>query len=335
MTIKIYIPTYKRADEQITLNSLPDKYKKNTILVVQEQEEDLYRQRNKHHKGVEYITVPEDFGIAKTRERIIRHAGASRFCLYDDDVEFYRRNIKYLMRENYKLKLFDSDMEPPTYTKRKMTEADFDEMFEIFNSWMDNQNIIQIGYRSAMLPPSWNLYMDFAGLYCGYMINGAEVAKFVDEINWELVKVGEDSMMTLEFLKRGYKIRRSELFCIQPQWWQEGGCSDFRTAEVHNEEHEKLRKKYNEPELMERMEKKEKEIDDEEDEEKKKKLKSELKGLKGEQYVYIKRQVKRPNIGLINDYGYRLKEVYRSHYVKKIEECDKLLDALEYFEYII
>ena len=36
---KIYIPTFKRVDEQITLNSIPPgKYKENVILVVQEQE---------------------------------------------------------------------------------------------------------------------------------------------------------------------------------------------------------------------------------------------------------------------------------------------------------
>jgi hypothetical protein len=322
---KIYIPTYKRVENQITFNALPPKYQEKTILVVQEHERPL------HKHDVEYLIVPDGFGIAKTREKIIRDAGKSRFCLYDDDVEFYRRSMKFIMAENYEFDLFPSDMETD---KRKMTEADFDEMFEIFNSWMDDQNIIQIGYRSAMLTPSWNLYTDFVGLYCGYMINGAKVSEFIDEVDWNFVKVGEDSMMTLEFLKRGYKIRRSELFCIQPQWWQEGGCSDFRTAEVHNEEHEKLRKKYNKPELMERIEKKEKEIDDEEDEETKKKLKSQLKGLEGEQYVFIKGPVKRPNIGCINDYGYRLKKVYRSHYVKKIEECNTLLETLKYFEYI-
>ena len=281
---KIYIPTFRRVDEQITFNSLPDKYKEKAILVVQEHERPL------HKHDVEYLVVGDNIGIAKTRKKIIDHAGKSRFCLYDDDVTFYRRNEKYLMKENWQ----DSDMKG---VKRPMTEDDFDEMFDIFNSWMDNQNIIQIGYRSAFLPPSWRLYTDFTDVYSGYMINGVELSKFVDEIDWEYVKVGEDSMMSLEFLLRGYKIRRSELFCIQPKWWQEGGCSEFRTAKFHNKEHKKLMDKYPE-------------------------------------YVYFKKEIKRPNIGIIKDYRYRWKEAYRSHYIKQISECNTLKETLPYFEHI-
>ena len=281
---KIYIPTYKRVEDQITFDSLPDKYKEKTILVVQERERPL------HKHDVEYLVVGDNIGIAKTRKKIIDHAGKSRFCLYDDDVKFYRRNIRYLMKENWQ----DSDMKG---VKRPMTEDDFDEMFDIFNSWMDNQNIIQIGYRSAFLPPSWRLYTDFTDVYSGYMINGVELSKFVDDIDWTFVEVGEDSMMSLEFLLRGYKIRRSELFCIQPKWWQEGGCSEFRNAKFHNKEHKKLMDKYPE-------------------------------------YVYFKKEIKRSNIGIIKDYRYRWKEAYRSYYAKRIRECDSILESLPYHEYI-
>ena len=205
------------------------------------------------------------------------------------------------MKENWELDLFDSDMEdhglPRKFTKRPMTEGDFDEMIEIFNTWMDTENIIQIGYRSAMLPPSWRFYTDFTDLYTGYMINGAEVSKFVDDVDWTYVRVGEDSMMSLEFLLRGYKIRRSELFCIQPKWWQKGGCSEWRDAKLHNKEHKKLMDKY-------------------------------------PKYVYFKKEIERPNIGMIKDYRYRWKEAYRSHYIKQISECNTLKEALPYFKHI-
>ena len=295
MTIKIYIPTFRRVDSQITFNSLPDKYKANTILVVQRHESPQY------NLDVEYIIVDDGIGIAKTRKKIIDHAGKSRFFIFDDDVQFYRRNIKYLMKENWELDLFDSDMEdhgfPRKFTKRPMTEGDFDEMVEIFNTWMDTENIIQIGYRSAFLPPSWRFYTDFTDVYTGYMINGAEVSKFADKINWTFVEVGEDSMMSLEFLLRGYKIRRSELFCIQPKWWQKGGCSEWRDAKLHNKEHKKLMDKY-------------------------------------PKYVYFKKEIERPNIGMIKDYRYRWKEAYRSHYIEQISECNTLKEALPYFKHI-
>jgi hypothetical protein len=295
MTIKIYIPTFRRVDSQITFNSLPDKYKENAILVVQRHE------RPQHNLDVDYLIVDDGIGIAETRKQIIYHAGKSRFFIFDDDVQFYRRNIKFLMKENWEWALFDSDMKdhglPQKHTKRPMSEEDFDEMVEIFNTWMDNQNIIQIGYRSAFLPPSWRFYTDFTDVYTGYMINGAEVSKFADEIDWTYVKVGEDSMMSLEFLLRGYKIRRSELFCIQPKWWQEGGCSEWRDAKLHNEEHKKLMDKY-------------------------------------PKYVYLKSEIERPRIGKIKDYRYRWKEAYRSHYIKQISECNTLKETLPYFEHI-
>ena len=302
MSEKIYIPTFKRVNEQITLNSIPDKYKDNVILVVQEQE------RHLHKHDVEYLVVGNNIGIAETRRLIIYHAGETRFFIFDDDVEFHRRNIKFLLRENWEWDLFDSDMKdyglPQKNTSRRMSEKDFGEMIEIFNTWMDNDNIIQIGYRSANLPPSWHFYTDFTDVYTGYMINGAEVSKFRDEIDWTFVKVGEDSMMTLEFLLRGYKIRRSELFCIQPRWWQSGGCEAMgRNAELHNKEHRKLYKKY---------------------------------GKEGDakSIVYKKYDIERPNIGVIEDYRFRWKEAYRSYYVNKIGECDTLKEALPYFEYI-
>ena len=38
--MKIYIPTFKRVDNQLTFTNLPDDIKKNVIMVVQEQEKD-------------------------------------------------------------------------------------------------------------------------------------------------------------------------------------------------------------------------------------------------------------------------------------------------------
>ena len=317
MVEKIYIPTFRRVDEQITLNSIPPgKYQENVILVVQEQELSQHKKARPEFNEDNYLVVGNDIGIAETRRQIIYHAGETRFFIFDDDVEFHRRNMKFLMRENHKWDLFKSDMKdyklpngdpiPDDRTSRKMYEKDFDEMIEIFDTWMDdeNENIIQIGFRSANLSPSWHLYTDFTDVYTGYLINGVEVSKFRDEIDWTYVKVGEDSMMTLEFLLRGYKIRRSELFCIQPRWWQEGGCEAMgRDATLHNQEHRKLLKKY---------------------------------GKEGDDHpiVYKKYDIERPRIGLIEDYRFRWKEAYRSFYAKKIGKCETLKEALPYFEHI-
>ena len=40
--MRIYIPTYKRVDNQITFENLPEEIQKNVIMVVQQQERDQY-----------------------------------------------------------------------------------------------------------------------------------------------------------------------------------------------------------------------------------------------------------------------------------------------------
>ena len=64
MTIKIYIPTFRRVGSQITFNSLPDKYKEKVILVVQRHE------RPQHNLDVDYLIVDDGIGIAETRKKI-------------------------------------------------------------------------------------------------------------------------------------------------------------------------------------------------------------------------------------------------------------------------
>ena len=64
--MKIYIPTYKRPNTQITYNALPDKYKDNVVMVVQRQEESLYREKY----DCRFMIVDDDIGLTKTRTQI-------------------------------------------------------------------------------------------------------------------------------------------------------------------------------------------------------------------------------------------------------------------------
>ena len=80
MIDKIYIPTFRRVDTQITFDNLPDEYKEKVIMVVQGQERDEYKY------DVEYLVVDDNIGIAKTRELICRDAGKRRFYMVDDQL---------------------------------------------------------------------------------------------------------------------------------------------------------------------------------------------------------------------------------------------------------
>ena len=263
---RIYIPTFRRVDQQITFEGLPDKYKEKTILVVQEQE------RHLHKHDVEYLVVGNDIGIAKTRYEIIKHAGKKRFSMYDDDCNFKRRNAKYFG--------LPSDMEG---SKRTMTAEDFDDMYEWFNDWMDNDNVIQASNRSSNLPPEGVLYKELTDCYGVNMLDGEKIQTFFDEVDWTYVKVGEDSLYALEFLTRGFKNRRTDLYACEFRWWQEGGCSTFRDAEFHNKEHEKLLNKFPE-------------------------------------FVYLKGYEEREGVGRIKEYKYRWKDAYKSSHTRTLDE---------------
>ena len=83
--MKIYIPTYKRPNTQITYNALPDKYKDNVVMVVQRQEESLYRE--KYDCG--FMIVDDDIGLTKTRTQIFEK-NRGKFRIFgaqcDDDL---------------------------------------------------------------------------------------------------------------------------------------------------------------------------------------------------------------------------------------------------------
>ena len=226
MIDKIYIPTFRRVDNQATFDNLPDEYKEKVVMVVQEQEKDEYKY------DVEYLVVDNNIGIAKTRELICRDAGNQRFYMIDDDVILHRRNAKYFGGE--------PNMET---AKRICTKEDLDDMFTLFHSWMDNDNIMHIGHKSSGLPPGKSV-LENKDIIQATMIDGKELSKFIDDIEWDLCQVGEDSRFMIDCLIRGYKNRVTDEFPKFSEMWGEGGLENIRDADLHKKEHMRLMKKY-------------------------------------------------------------------------------------------
>ena len=182
--MKIYLPTYKRVNAQITYNALPEKYKERVVMVVQKQEEKLYKEKY----NCEYMIVNDNIGLTKTRTEIFKNNRNKRFCIIDDDVTFWRRNQKYIKQTqsgyaDFKPNMVDviteSDMDG---SKRQMCESDFDEMFKEFNVLFDNgdtyrpdQPIIQISCREQSKPPvGIRTRTNLAGYSC-HFFNGEHI----------------------------------------------------------------------------------------------------------------------------------------------------------------
>ena len=231
----IYIPTYKRINDQVALDFLPDKYRKMVTLVVQTQEIEEHTKLHGDMVG-RIMEVGNEIGIAKTRELICRDAGKQKFYMIDDDITFYRRNRKYY--DDFDKK---SNMDK---SKRLATESDLDDMFELFDKWLDEPDLINIGHRRHFYPPPNKSYSDLTLVSSASVIDGRKLSTFIDDVNWLLCEFCEDANFNLEYVTRGYKNRLSDEFCFNSPHFQEGGVNVLRNAKTHRSNHIKLEMEY-------------------------------------------------------------------------------------------
>ena len=228
----IYIPTYKRANDQVTLNGLPkDISKKMVTLVVQKQELSEHKQyQNRVNRIME---VDNNIGIAKTRELICKDAGSQRFYMIDDDIIFHRRNRKYYKEFNNKSNMKKS--------KRIATEKDIEKMFKIVDGWLNDPDLISVGHRRHFYPPYRNKsYVDNTLAHGVVAIDGKKLQSFIKHIEWDTCQYCEDVNFNFEYMTRGYKNRITDEFCAQMGFYQKGGVNEDRNAKTFKESHDNL-----------------------------------------------------------------------------------------------
>ena len=223
---KIYIPTFKRHDKQIFFESLPDRLKDKVIFVIQKQEEHLFPDKNT-------LVVEDNIGIAKTREIIYKTAGKKRYLVVDDDVLLHRRNATYFSEP--------SNMEG---SKRKLTDNDWNELLRRLNYQHDNNHII-CGFKFSAILPRFNQPTFYnGGVFAIFSIDGEQLNKVIDEIDFNYVPIQEDVHFNLELLTRGYPNAIMEEFCYHQKYNNDGGCNTFRTQQMEDMCAEKLNKKF-------------------------------------------------------------------------------------------
>lgn len=198
MTIeRIYIPTVRRAENQITFNNLPDELKKRVVMVVEPGERHLY------NYDCEYLEIPEEIvgkwtQLAETRLFIHKHAGAIKYCVSDDDILIKRRNAKYWTGV--------SNIEK---SKRNATSEDILLMFETFDKWLDEKTIGLIGLSEPQTPPSAKEYEDTKPVYSCVFYDGRMISEVIDDMDICSVRVAEDVLFLFEALSRGINTRKS------------------------------------------------------------------------------------------------------------------------------
>ena len=199
MTIeRIYIPTIRRTENQITFNMLPDELKKRVVMVVEPGERHLY------NYDCEYLEIPEEIvgkwtQLAETRKLIHKHAGNIKYAMIDDDIVINRRNTKYWTGI--------SNMDK---SRRKATKDEISLMYEQVSKWLDEPDIGIVGLSTPDVPPGSKEYHDTTNVntYCFY--DGRMISKVIDEMDITSVRVSEDMLFLYEALSRGINSRKSE-----------------------------------------------------------------------------------------------------------------------------
>ena len=119
-------------------------------------------------------------------------------------------------------------------------------MMNEFNTIMDNDDVILVGMRDTSLPPHGKKYYYNSLVLQAFFIDGSKLTKFIDDIDWNYVKTGEDTLINLECLIRGFRNVITDEFMMngKENFGKEGGCSEFRDVMSDEKEHMKLVEKY-------------------------------------------------------------------------------------------
>lgn len=205
MIDKIYIPTVCRPDKQITYNNLPKELQKRVVFVVQEWEREQYAY------DTEYMVLPSGIKLGShntlshTRKLIYEAGKNQRYAMLDDDLHFKRRNSKYWNG------ISNMDM-----SSKACSDEDVLEMFETFDSWLDN-GVTFCGCAQQNNPPFQNPYEDNRSMSSCYWFNGKDWSQHIDDMYLTDVKVAEDVLLILGLLSRGYRNRVSNEFIFANQ----------------------------------------------------------------------------------------------------------------------
>lgn len=205
MIEKIFIPTVNRVDNQITYNGLSKSLKKKVVMVVQAWE------RPKYNYDCDYFVLPDIpeyhfsdyFCCSRTKAAIYDAAKDMKYCVFDDDITFYKRNSKYVGEA--------SDMEK---SRMQIFDDDLNRMFDMFDSWLDESEVTVCGCSQIQNPPSGVKFRNNASLTSALWINGKDFKNVLPELDLISVRCGEDVAFLLSLLTRGYGNRVSDEYAI-------------------------------------------------------------------------------------------------------------------------
>ena len=229
MIDKLYIPTYRRVDKQITFDGLPEKWQKKTVLLTDKQDTDALLKL-----GYPAVLCPAQGSLARVRNWIMAEAGDTKYGVLDDDLQEFLYTERPSTRENVRL------VNSPISGSR--LEPGYEDHFDVFMDWVDKtlDEVVTCGAQTTWIPP-FEKDIDECWRQSGnHFYNGATLPK--ELIDYEAVHCAEDFYFILQLLTHGYKNRISHRWRVRPSNTADaGGCDEYRTIEKHNESMRELK----------------------------------------------------------------------------------------------
>lgn len=223
LDLDIFVVSRSRFTQSNTLDSLGDQAKL-VRLVVPFKQKEQYKALAAQH-GCTVVGCPYD-GISLTRQYCGKISQQSKFLMLDDDLTFFRR-----------VSATDYHLRYPVEVKDNVRTMLLD-----VATYLNHYAHVAISARQG------NNRLDYPGVECSRPLRALAYQKeeFLKCIHGR-VKIMEDFDITLQLLKRGHKnfvISKWSQDQIQTQ--MQGGCSDYRTKQLH-EDNVKLFAEFNSP----------------------------------------------------------------------------------------
>ena len=175
-------------------------------------------------------------------------------------VEHYQQKIKDMLKpqiEIVKLSLQDKRHKLVEETKKTLSkkmgienkikqldkqEDDFEKMMSLMSGWLDKY--VFCGLDATWSHPQFEIDYKFCGRVCSNVFYNTKTLPMHD-INWTDIEISEDYNIALQLLTRGLANKVSTRYRVSPvDNFSSGGCSSYRTIELHNYSFLKLQKKF-------------------------------------------------------------------------------------------
>ena len=218
----IYIPTYRRPNDQHTFRALGTETRKRVTFVVDEQDRRALSTRYGSQLGEDpFMVVPAEVNsIAKKRAYILSHTGYDKIMMFDDDLRFANR-----VGGAASWKLVPS------------TPNTVDEYLSLVESLLDSHVHGAIGPRQGNNTRKDSVDRNTRAMYALAYKPGP--VRAVCELGRNETR--EDFDYTLQLLTKGFPNFVLNDICVDQRYNAPGGCSESRTVEASNADAWKLR----------------------------------------------------------------------------------------------